>query len=217
MLCSVVMTTVGIHLLFKRIDRFNDVTLSKRCKKEMEENPTSFVFVYPDIEDFETTAKHMSFTSLAEAHALHLRSRLSETGRERMFHVSQTKFEEAIAANPDSTETILLYANVLKEQALKHSFKIDWKMLESVVLKYSEANNASEIYSLVESLKEENAYKPYYIEFRCQGEGDCERLLILNSYECYLYYSRRNRRYYNKSLSRKIGFDWNLWIYSICN
>jgi hypothetical protein len=37
------------------------------------------------------------------------------------------------------------------------------------VLKYSEASNAGEIYSLVESLKEENAYKPSYIEFRCQG------------------------------------------------
>ncbi len=60
----------------------------------MSENPNSFVFVYPDIVSFETSVKHMSFTSLAEAHALHLRSRLSETGRERMFLVSQTKFEE---------------------------------------------------------------------------------------------------------------------------
>jgi hypothetical protein len=89
-----VLRTVGIHSLFKRIDRFSDVNLSQSCKKAMAENPTSFVFVYPDIESFETTAKHMSFTSLAEAHALHLRSRLSETGRERMFQVSQTKFEE---------------------------------------------------------------------------------------------------------------------------
>ena len=60
----------------------------------MFENPQSFVFVYPDIEGFQTTTKHMTFTSLAEAQALHLRSLFTTTGRDRMFHEARTKFEQ---------------------------------------------------------------------------------------------------------------------------
>lgn len=40
----------------------------------MKADPKSFIFVYGDIAEFEATTKQMTFTSLAEANVLHLRS-----------------------------------------------------------------------------------------------------------------------------------------------
>jgi hypothetical protein len=36
---------IGMPALFNRIERFSEIKLSKSCKKEMKENPRSFVSV----------------------------------------------------------------------------------------------------------------------------------------------------------------------------
>lgn len=52
-----------------------------------------------------------------------------------MFLLSKSKFEQAIAATPDSVETILTYAKVLRDQALRNPHRVDWQLMLSAAVK----------------------------------------------------------------------------------
>ncbi len=109
----------------------------------------------------------MTFLSLAEAQALHLRSLLHTYASDRLFQVAQIKFEEALAVLPDSKQTILLYADALEKQALSH--KVDWDLLLLAVEKHRDAENAFHIHELIVKLTASDREKSSFQEFRLRA------------------------------------------------
>jgi hypothetical protein len=86
-----------------------------------------------------------------------------------MFTVAQAKFEQAIAANPDSKETIIAYSAILLEQVFRNAPKIDWKLLPVAIERLKDANASLKIYQLLKKLEVDNSGRAPYADVRIDG------------------------------------------------
>eukprot|EP01117_Protostelium_nocturnum_P010911 TRINITY_DN3939_c0_g1_i1.p1 TRINITY_DN3939_c0_g1~~TRINITY_DN3939_c0_g1_i1.p1 ORF type:complete len:1699 (-),score=618.56 TRINITY_DN3939_c0_g1_i1:206-5302(-) len=81
----------------------------------------------------------------------------------RMFTLSQSKFEQALNASPDSRETIETYAGFLLEMAFRSSNSaIDWSLLSLAMVKYKDIERLDII---IETMERAKKLKPWDIEY----------------------------------------------------
>jgi len=119
---------INIFRLFKRVQRLSGVILTKQAQndlKDLKDPSGSFKLVPSDVKKISARVKHMNIISLAEARALAISALKGERDSERLFRLACSKFEVAIRATPDNTESLNLYGNFLIDFARRHSQQSD--------------------------------------------------------------------------------------------
>src|SRR5947209_86219 len=65
-----------------------------------------------------------------------------------------------------SHETIRTFADVLRNQAMRHDPHVDWKLLQLAVERYREINSPKDIVGILEDLKFFHRYETAFVTFR---------------------------------------------------
>ena len=158
---------LSFYLLLKRLQRLAAVTLSKQSLQELKTSPGDFRVVLPDIEHVFAQVTHMNIVSYAEGMSLFLASK-QEGGNcsRRLFRLAETKFDSAVRSTPDNVNTLLTYADVLRDRAAA-----SWDDEDSLALyakafdKYRMARNWSAVARLGHHLVD-----GYERHWRCQDD-----------------------------------------------
>ena len=163
---------INIFRLFKRVQRLTGVKFTKQAQRDLKENPNLFKIVRSDISKISARVKHMNIITLAEAQALAIAALKDGRDSERLFRLACTKFETAIQATPDSSQSLSDYAEFLVSYARVHQggnldqYKLAFE-------KFKTAHNYAEISRLAAEVRQ---ISPRFI-------GASERFELLQ--DCY--------------------------------